>query len=187
MIDGFAAGISFVGHHVIRGIFMGVLLLLFVKYIFKDKIETHHAGQIIRWVIVCYAIGAVLSTISLLFFGHSEEYAFLERATGPYAWAYFLLVVFSSVFPLVLLHQKLGKKLALLLLISVGMNIGWLFESFVVHLTSIHRDLVSENYNPYWPNHSEVGILSRGIFTGIVALVIGNGIKKCTPNHDNQK
>jgi len=178
MADRFAEFSSFLGHNLIQGIFISVLLVIIAKLLFKSKIEIYISAQIIRWIIIIYAFAAILSTLSLMIFEHSQEYAFLKRATGPYWWAYLLMLVSNSILPLILISNKLGEKLTVLFIIALLMNLGWLFESFVIHVTSMHRDYITESYNPYLPNAREVKILLYGFLIGLFSLIIGNGIKK---------
>lgn len=178
MADRFTELSSFLGHNLIQGIFISVFLVVLVKILFKGKIEVYISAQIIRWIIIAYAFVAILSTLSLMIFEHSEEYAFLKRASGPYWWAYLLMLVSNSVVPLILINNKLGEKLLVLFIIALLMNLGWLFESFVIHVTSMHRDYITESYNSYLPNAREVRILLNGFFIGLFSLIIGNGIKK---------
>jgi hypothetical protein len=57
------------------------------------------------------------------------------------------------------------------------MNLGWLFESFVIHLTSIHRDYEGDR-NAFLPFDGELIIFGKGFLLGIAALFIGNIIEK---------
>lgn len=178
MVDKFAEFISFIGHNLIQGIFISVLSLILIKLIVKEKVETFFSSQILRWIIIFYSFGAIISTILLLTFEHSKEYAFLNRATGPYWWAYLLMLITNCVLPLILIKNKIGKKLRILFIIALLMNLGWLFESFVIHITNLHRDYATENSNSYLPNEREVKILVRGFYIGILTLILGNGYKK---------
>ena len=178
MVDNFAELISFIEHNLVQGIFMGVLLLILVKFVSKSKMETYYSSQIIRWIMITYAIGAIISTTLLLFLNNSKEYAFLNRATGPYWWAYLLMLISNAVLPLILLNNRIGKKLRVLFFIALLMNLGWLFESFVIHVTSMHRNYMTENDNTYLPNNRETRILIHGLVIGFSSLIIGNGIKK---------
>ena len=178
MVDKFAELISFLGHNLIQGIFMSVLPIILVRLISKNKIETYFSAQIIRWIIIIYTFGAIINTMFLLIFEHSEEYAFLNKATGQDWWFYLLLLVTNSILPLILLNKKIGGKLKVLFVIALLMNKDWIFESFVIHVTSIKGNYITEDYNPYLPNSRETTILINGFFIGFFSLIIGNGIKK---------
>lgn len=88
------------------------------------------------------------------------------------------MLIANCVLPLILLNKKTGKKLRILFIIALLMNLGWLFESFVIHITNLHRDYMTENDNTYLPNEREIEILMRGLYIGIFTLILGNGFKK---------
>lgn len=77
-----------------------------------------------------------------------------------------------------MLNRKIGRKIYFLVIISLLMNIGWLFESFVVHSTSLSRDFIGEEYNPYLPSKREFTIIFNGFLFGIILVVVENIIKK---------
>jgi hypothetical protein len=177
MIETFTDFLKSISDYLIKGIFISILLIIFIKLISKTKIETVLTTKIIKWVIIIYSFGVLVNTILMFIFPPTEKYAFLERATGPYWWAYWLMVSMNSIIPLILLNKKIGRKTYFLLIISLLMNVGWLFESFVIHMTSLHRDFVTESYNPYLPNNRELLIIFRGLIFGIVLLIVENVIK----------
>lgn len=178
MIDKYIELISFLGHNLIQGIFISLLLIILVKLLSRNKIETALSSQIIRWTIIIYSIGAIISSlVILIFFEQTEKYAFMNRITGPYWWSYLLMFIFNSFLPLILLNNKMGKKNSIILIIALLMNIGWLFESFIIHITSMHSDYITEDYNPYLPNAREVAIITKSFFIGLFLLIFENGLK----------
>tara|TARA_R110002050_G_scaffold138408_1_gene262153 strand:- start:54 stop:608 length:555 start_codon:yes stop_codon:yes gene_type:complete len=178
MIDKYAELVSLIGHNLIRGIFISVILLIIVKMLFKRKLETEISLRIIKWIIIIYSFAALTSYSLLFIFPHEEKYAFLERANGPYSWAYWLMLFANCIIPLILLNKRIGKNIYIILCITIFMNIGWVFESFVIHMTSMHRDYISDNFNPYLPSKGETRILIQGFVIGLISLLIGNGIQK---------
>lgn len=166
------------GNNIIRGIFVGIALIILIRLVFKEKIETVISLEIIRWILISYSLITIISWLLLLIFPHSEKYAFLDRATGPYAWAYWLMLLMNCVVPLILLNKNIGKKIYIIFFISLFMNFGWLFERFVIIVTSIHRDYASNAFDYQILNSRESLILMKGFFVGLITLIIGNGIKK---------
>ena len=51
MIDTYAEFISQIGHQLIRGVFVSVLLLIAVRIIFKSSLNTVISLNRIRWII----------------------------------------------------------------------------------------------------------------------------------------
>ncbi len=169
---------TFIEDNLIRGIFVSVLLIILAKYFFHNRINTLISVKVIKWIIIIYASINLISIIFSLFAEHSDIHIFSERATGAYWWAYWLMLIMNCVFPLLLLNKKFGNKIHFLFFTALLMNIGWLFESFIIHITSIHRDYMPNEYNPYLPNKSETLILIKGFLLGSVLLLIENIVIK---------
>jgi hypothetical protein len=64
--------------------------------------------------------------------GIAEKTAFYRRAFGEYFWAYWLMMLMSSIFPMLLFNNRLGNNLFFLFFIILGMNIGRIFELKIV-------------------------------------------------------
>ena len=168
----------FLGKNIINGIFVSVALIIIIRLFLKKKVETHISLEIIRWTIVSYCFITIISWLLLLIFPHSEKYAFLERATGPYAWAYWLMLLFNCVTPLILLNKNIGKKIYLIFLITLFMNFGWIMEYFIILISSMHRDYDSGSAYEFPRYSRQLATLTKGFFLGIVVFIVGNGIKK---------
>ncbi|OYU81723.1 MAG: hypothetical protein CFE23_02225 [Flavobacterium sp. BFFFF1] len=169
MIETFTEFLKFVSDYLIKGMSVSILLMIIVKLVFKNKLDL--STKIVKWIILVYSFGVLLNTV-LLYAFPIEKYAFLERATGPYAWAYWLMFSLNAMLPFVLLYHKPGRNLYLLFTISLLMNIGWLFESFVVHASGLHRNFITADYNPYLPNEFELRVILSGFLLGIMLLVL---------------
>lgn len=178
MIEIYSEFLKFISDYLIKGIFISILVIILIKLIAKSKIKTVKSTEIIKWIIVIYSFGVLVHTILIFTFPPTGKNDFLERATGPYWWAYWLMLSMNSIIPLILLNRKIGRKIYFLLIISLLMNIGWLFESFVVHSTSLSRDFIGEEYNPYLPSKREFTIILKGFLFGIILVVVENIIKK---------
>ncbi len=94
-----------------------------------------------------------------------------------YKLIYITLLVLHSLLPLLLLFKKFRTKIYLVLAISVFMNLSWLFESFVIYVTSLHRDYANDT-NAFLPYNRELFIIVKGFALGIIALLFGNLIEK---------
>ncbi|MFB3133988.1 MAG: NrfD/PsrC family molybdoenzyme membrane anchor subunit, partial [Rhodothermales bacterium] len=65
-----------------------------------------------------------------------EQYAFLNRSTGPYAWAYWIMMSCNLLFPQFFWIKRLRRSIPLLFVTSIVVNIGMWFERFVIVVTS---------------------------------------------------
>ena len=129
----------FISRYIISYIYLPVLLLIILK-ISVNANSIAVPLNFIKWIIISYCIITILCWLLILMLPHSGNYAFIKRATGPYAWAYWLMLFFNCLLPLVLLHKKFGKNVYIVFVISFLMNFGALFEKFVIIITSFHRD-----------------------------------------------
>ena len=87
-----------------------------------------------------------------------EQYAFLNRATGPYWWAYFLMMSCNVVSPQVMWIKKIRTNIIWSFIISIVVNIGMWFERFVIIVTSLHRDYLPSSWTMFSPTFVDIGI-----------------------------
>lgn len=153
-----------------------ILTLIFIKLIFKDRFEVKKVLNLIRWTIIFYTV--ITWTFYLIEMATTEkpdEYAFINRATGVYAWAYWIMFLSALILPLTLLIKKLASKFWYVLLVVFGMKSGMYFERFVIIVTSFHRD--------YLPGNRNVELIDLFVFgigmiflQGIVITILTLGI-----------
>ena len=95
-----------------------------------------------------------------------EQYAFYNRALGPYWWAYWTMVSCNVITPQLFWFKKVRENMLLVWLLSIVVNIGMWFERFVIIVTSLHRDYLPSSWTMYYPTYVEVGIFlgTLGIF-----------------------
>jgi len=94
-----------------------------------------------------------------------EQYAFLNRATGPYWWAYTLMMTCNVVSPQVMWFKKIRTSILVSFIISIVVNIGMWFERFVIIVTSLHRDYLPSSWTMFSPTFVDIGI-----FTGTIGF-----------------
>jgi hypothetical protein len=158
--------------YLIKGIFISVLIIILCKSIFKNKIEVLYSVKLIRYLLIAFTL-ATLIKIALNLALHPEEMIrWKKHFSGPY-WFTYLFMTTMVFLPLVLVTKKPGSNLWFILAVSVLINIGWLFESFVIHMTSINMDYELVE-NPYFPSYREIRVILRGIFLGIIILIFDN-------------
>jgi Ni/Fe-hydrogenase subunit HybB-like protein len=80
-----------------------------------------------------------------------EQYAFLNRATGPYAWAYWIMMSCNLILPQLFWVKRFRRSIPLMFAISIVVNIGMWFERFVITVTSLHRDYLPSSWDYYSP------------------------------------
>ena len=87
-----------------------------------------------------------------------EQYAFLNRATGPYAWAYWAMMSCNVFSPQFMWSKKLRTSIMFSFVISIVVNIGMWFERFVIIVTSLHRDYLPSSWTMFSPTFVDIGI-----------------------------
>ncbi|TNF75056.1 MAG: hydrogenase [Bacteroidetes bacterium] len=87
-----------------------------------------------------------------------EQYAFLNRATGPYWWAYTLMMTCNVVSPQVMWFKKIRTSILVSFIISIVVNVGMWFERFVIIVTSLHRDYLPSSWTMFSPTFVDIGI-----------------------------
>lgn len=162
-----------IGTHLIKGIFISVLVIVLARKFFKKKIDFNSAISIIKWVLIFYAILNLASFVVLVF--SINDYSFWKQATGPYNFAYWLMLL-GSFSPLFLFFKKLGYNIYFILLAAILTNIGWLLESFVIHIISFHRDYSGDvnGLALLLPVNHELVAITEGFFLGCLVIIIGN-------------
>lgn len=87
-----------------------------------------------------------------------EQYAFLNRATGPYWWAYWSMMTCNVFSPQFMWFKKLRTSIMFSFFISIVVNIGMWFERFVIIVTSLHRDYLPSAWTMFSPTFVDIGI-----------------------------
>jgi Ni/Fe-hydrogenase subunit HybB-like protein len=168
----------FVAGAVFSGFAMVVTVLVFVRSIMKlDHLITIDHMEVMNKVILttgsmvgyAYAMEFFIAWYS----GHAfEQYVFMNRAVGPYAWAYWIMVSCNVIFPQFFWFRSLRRSIPFMFIVSIFVNIGMWFERFVIVATSLHRDYLPSAWFYYRPTLIDVGIFvgSFGLFFTMVLL-----------------
>ncbi len=169
----------------IRSTFISVPVIIIIRAISKGKVQTQNALAVIKWLLISYATLSIVQRIvefSCGYFSGVEyvQYVVPERAVGPYAGFYWFMWVSSAVLPFTLLIKKLGRNAYFLFLLAFLINLGWLFELFVIHITSMHRDYIPGSYSPILYS-KEVSVLLEGFAWGVIITIIGHFMSKRSP------
>ena len=103
-----------------------------------------------------------------------ETFAFINRATGPYAWAYWIMVTCNVLSPHVFWSKKARTNVVVLFIVSIIVNIGMWFERFVIVVTSLHRDFLPSSWDYYTPSFWDAAALigSFGLFFTMFCLFV---------------
>ncbi len=80
---------------------------------------------------------------------HYERFMMLNRAFGPYSWAYWALIFCNVLVPNTLWVKSLRTSPAYLFVISLIVSVGMWLERFVIIVTSLYRDFLPSSWGAY--------------------------------------
>jgi len=154
----------FVSGAIFSGFAMVLTLLLVVRKVYKleDYITIGHIELMNIVIIITGSIVGVAYITEFFIAWYSgveaEQYAFMNRAMGPYWWAYASMMTCNVIAPQLFWFKKLRTNLAATFVISIIVNIGMWFERFVIIVTSIHRDFLPSSWAMFYPTKVDVGV-----------------------------
>jgi molybdopterin-containing oxidoreductase family membrane subunit len=101
-----------------------------------------------------------------------EVFTFLNRAMGPYAWAYWIMITCNVISPQIFWFKKARTSIPILFVLSIVINIGMWFERFVIIVTSLHRDFLPSAWGYFSPTIWDISCLlgSFGLFFTMFCL-----------------
>ncbi len=101
-----------------------------------------------------------------------EQFVFINRAMGPYAWAYWIMVSCNVLIPQLFWFRKIRRSIPIMFIISILVNVGMWFERYVIVVTSLSRDFLPSSWGFFTPTIFDLGILlgSFGLFFTLVLL-----------------
>jgi Ni/Fe-hydrogenase subunit HybB-like protein len=100
-----------------------------------------------------------------------EQFTFLNRAFGPYAWAYWTMITCNVISPQCFWSKKLRTSIPFMFFISIVINIGMWFERFVIIATSLHRDFLPSSWGYFRPSWVDI-LTFAGTFGWFMTLFL---------------
>jgi len=94
-----------------------------------------------------------------------ERYAFVNRAFGPYWWAYWSMILCNVISPQFFWFKRFRTSIPVMFVLSIFINIGMWFERFVIIATSLHRDFLPSSWGYFSPT-----IIDISTFVGTMGL-----------------
>jgi Ni/Fe-hydrogenase subunit HybB-like protein len=152
----------FVAGAIFSGFAMVLMLLIPSRQFFglKEIITMRHLENMAK---ILLATGMMVGfAYSMEFFtswysgNEAERFTFLNRALGPYKWAYWIMITCNVLLPQVFWSKKMRTNLVVLMIISVTTNIGMWFERFVIIVTSLSRDFLPSAWGYFRPTYVDV-------------------------------
>jgi molybdopterin-containing oxidoreductase family membrane subunit len=162
----------FVAGAVYSGFGMVLLLLIVTRHVmnWQRYITLQHLDRMAKVTLLTGSLVAFsyASEWFTAWYGGNpdERFMFVNRATGPYAWAFWTMVLCNVAMPQLLWARRVRTSPAALLPIAILINVGMWFERFVIIVTSLHRGFLPSSWVMYYPTAIEIGTLvgSFGLF-----------------------
>jgi len=153
----------FVAGAIFSGFAMVLTLMIMTRRILhlEEYITMSHIDSMNRIITLTGSIVGVAYLTELFTAWYSgnlyEQYAFANRALGPYWWSYWGMMFCNVVSPQLFWSGKIRRSIFWTFFLSVVVNIGMWFERFVIIVTSLHRDYLPSSWTMYSPTWVEVG------------------------------
>jgi Ni/Fe-hydrogenase subunit HybB-like protein len=154
----------FVAGAIFSGFAMVLTLMIITRKVYKleSYITITHIELMNIIIMVTGSIVGVAYITELFMAWYSgvpyEQYAFINRATGPYAWAYWTMMTCNVISPQLFWFKKIRTSIVATFILSIIVNIGMWFERFVIIVTSLHRDYLPSSWAMYAPTLFDVGV-----------------------------
>ena len=103
-----------------------------------------------------------------------ESFWFINRAFGPYGWAYWIMVSCNVITPQIFWFKKARTSIVIMFTASLLVNVGMWFERFVIVVTSLANDFLPSSWGMYEPTWVDVLTFlgSFGLFMTFFLLFI---------------
>lgn len=168
----FVAGAIFSGF----GMVLTLLIPMRVIYNLKDVITPRHLDNMCKIILATGSmVGlAYITEFFIAWYGQVpyEYFAFVNRAFGPYWWAYWIMFSCNVISPQLFWFKIFRTNTVLMWIVTIFVNIGMWFERFVIVVTSLSRDFLPSSWGYFSPTWVDIGMLigSFGLFFTLFLL-----------------
>ncbi len=162
----FVAGAVFSGFAMVQNVLIAVRKIFNYEHIITvDTLEKMNKIMLVTGSMVGYAY-AMEFFIAWYSGVQAETFTFFNRALGPYAWAYWIMVTCNVISPQLFWVKKIRRSVPVMFVIAIFVNVGMWFERFVIVVTSLSRDFLPSSWAYYTPTYVDFMILigSFGFF-----------------------
>ncbi|WP_164101616.1 NrfD/PsrC family molybdoenzyme membrane anchor subunit [Candidatus Laterigemmans baculatus] len=168
----------FVAGAIFSGFAMVLTLMIPSRSIFKLEhlITVRHLENMCKIILATGSIvGLAYGTeFFIAWYGQvpAEQFAFINRAFGPYWWAYWTMITCNVISPQLFWFKRMRTDPVLIFIVTIFVNIGMWFERFVIVITSLSRDYLPSAWGYFSPTWVDWGMLigSFGLFFTLFML-----------------
>ncbi len=168
----------FVAGAIFSGFAMVVTLLVIAREVFnlKEYITIGHLDSMNKIILATGMLVGLAYGTEFFIAWYSgvpyERFIFVQRALGPYAWAYWTMITCNVISPQFFWFKSLRRNIPLMFVLSIFVNIGMWFERFVIVVTSLANDYLPSSWNYFRLSLWDYGVLlgSFGMFFTLFLL-----------------
>ncbi len=168
----------FVAGAIFSGFAMVLTLMLPLRHLFNLKhiIKEAHIEAMCKILLATGMMVGLAYAIEFFIAWYSgnlyEKFAFVNRAFGPFWWAYFAMVSCNVLIPQLFWIKKVRQNVILIFVLCIFVNIGMWFERFVIIATSLARSFLPANWSYFTPTIYDIGLFigTLGLFFTLFLL-----------------
>ncbi|MFN2374815.1 MAG: NrfD/PsrC family molybdoenzyme membrane anchor subunit [Cyclonatronaceae bacterium] len=152
----------FVAGAIFSGFAMVMTLMIIARKIYglEDIMTVNHIEKMNMIILVTGTmVGfAYVMEFFIAWYGgvEYEKFAFINRALGPYSWAYWMMFLCNVFSPQFFWSKKLRRSVTASFILSIVVNIGMWFERFVITVSSLAQDYLPGAWGYYSPTWVDV-------------------------------
>ena len=161
----------FVAGAIFSGFAMVLTLMLPARHLFNLKhiIKESHIEAMCKIILATGSMVGLAYATEFFIAWYSgniyEKFAFINRAFGPFWWAYFAMISCNVLVPQFFWSKWIRNHNVIIWILCIFINIGMWFERFVIIATSLARSFLPSSWSYYHPTRYDVGV-----FVGTIGL-----------------
>ena len=152
----------FVAGAIFSGFALVLTLMIIARelYQLKNLVTIYHIETMNKFILATGSMVGYAYIMEFFIAWYSgniyEKFAFVNRAFGPYSWAYWIMFSCNVFVPQLFWIRKIRRSILITFIISILVNIGMWFERFVITVTSLHRAYVPSAWGYYIPTWVDI-------------------------------
>ena len=170
----------FVAGAVFSGFAMVNSLMIICRQAFgmKDVITLDHLEKMNKIILLTGSLVGYAYAMEFFIAWYSgneyERFVFINRAFGPYGWAYWIMISCNVISPQFFWFKRMRRSIPAMFVLSIFVNIGMWFERFVIIASTLHRDFLPSSWGYFQPTVIDIMIFigSFGLFLTLFLLFI---------------
>ena len=156
----------FVAGAIFSGFAMVVMLMVPARAYFglKNLVTIRHLDNMNKVILATGLMVAYAYLMEVFIAWYSdnsiEQFTVLNRAFGPYGWAFWVMIFCNVAAPQMFWFKKWRTTPGLMVIVAVLVNVGMWFERFVIIVASLNRDFLPSSWALFIPTWVDLSMLA---------------------------